>query len=1788
MTSASALADDTKAVLMDFGPEVPVSFSNLSVETIKIELVKQLEGKERLLGELSGGGISRNVLQRQINQIKERLHDLEQMDDLGELDKEDRIKLESLERELSAVKSVQGTPLPTPRFFGNNSTSLLPSAINSSTPTKRRSKVPGGSKRNTDIEFATEIGQGLLIEVRKLQAALQNKEEIIKQLHIVKSDDERTTEMLMKHLKQKEESEERYKEQNWGLEVTNEELQTSLAESNQFVNKSKIENARLTKQLRLMSEQNDSLKTQVEKSAVASESTKLRHEQDIQALKRTIANLQRENMTFKEKVQTLDSELDIQRTKLSIRSISNDGTNRDEKPGMHRKLQDITPQASTSTPIKSNNQQLELTTAKQSLTHAHRMINNLRTSLQKEKQEKHELTKLLSESQETVENLQHEVSNLNALGKSRAKAQKRIERKTSKRTKSTGTKATTVSTGADLGVTSSQAAEPDWDDTIDDSASEKSLDPDAMDISYMNGDQEMQSLGSELANSMTLQEQLAPVTPDTRSVVQSTEAANIYGQALRVDVSLERSLSTSILEPLTAVPADMNNAYCQTPASPMPQRTLSTSILEPLSMPPVAESISASQTITQPVDVITPIESQRTLDMRHLQVHEFNVEPRQRELSVSSVEPLDVPPVEYTTLTQHIATQTAPRQRTLSTSAMEPMNLPPIEVNVVTLQAGTQTGSTYGTQMGTQTDVQKLEVIVPLPRQRTLSTASLEPLSAVPEDKSMVTLQNGTQTDANALGVMMMPFPRQRTLSTSSMEPLSIMPIESNAVTMQNGTQTDANALGVMMMPFPRQRTLSTSSMEPLSIMPIESNAVTMQNGTQTDANALGVMMMPFPRQRTLSTSSMEPLSAMPIESNAVTMQNGTQTDANALGVMMMPFPRQRTLSTSSMEPLSAMPIESNSVAMQNGTQTDANALGVITVPLPRQRTLSTSTMEPLSAVPIELNAVTMQNGTQTDANALGVMMMPFPRQRTLSTSSMEPLSAVPVESNAVTLQSGTQTDSDTLGVMVMPISRQRTLSTSSMEPLSAVPIELHVVALQSGTQTDAKTLDVKIAAPRERTLSTSSMEPLNIPPTESTIVTLQTAMQTDMKSSMQIGTQTDAKSDAETDIQINDLEVPSQKQRTLSTSNMAPLSAEPAEAKHAALQTPMEALDVARPAPRQRTLSTTTMEPLSAVPRQRKLSTSALDPLDVPPVDSGSIAVQTSTQVKSFDTITQQHFDNLDEAVNVEYGHLKLNTTAYNIRNERSLDTPSLHVESPEDMFGANSQWDSTLDLSLHITPADSLPKRSEIDYSVDNDMENQQSDKEVSDIMEANNEVINTAPPVDASVQVAMDDQTSSESTPLATPIAEPHVEVDTVDTATSPISSFFPSDIHSTNYVAGPNGEDMVTRKEAEALATAYLADAMSKDKAEHISQRLAWEQKRLLQGSSMAFLNAPPRPERPPSPMLIAKTQKPPVTPKMHITPSPKPSVSTPIPLKNKSIRSSPSISSLRPSDSVNDFAQDKTRKDEYGHAIIRKKSFAASSSSSLTSSPVESLSEHSLQRKASLVSQSSLSLYNSPSTPSSLSVITAITKTMIGDWLWKYTRRTVGGGISEHRHRRFFWVHPYTRTLYWSAIEPGVDGSEALAKSAYVEAVMSVPNRGALNDTSASLLIKTPNRELKLTAPDMERHALWYKSLSYLLDRPAIEQPSTVSSIDSVQRTQSTRLPRKPSFQRMQSLFSRSRPADEASSFTQEVRREVKPSLEEDHEHCESDCESHEDVRQCCDGKHHLHSLSQRAMPPVKQ
>lgn len=124
------------------------------------------------------------------------------------------------------------------------------------------------------------------------------------------------------------------------------------------------------------------------------------------------------------------------------------------------------------------------------------------------------------------------------------------------------------------------------------------------------------------------------------------------------------------------------------------------------------------------------------------------------------------------------------------------------------------------------------------------------------------------------------------------------------------------------------------------------------------------------------------------------------------------------------------------------------------------------------------------------------------------------------------------------------------------------------------------------------------------------------------------------------------------------------------------------------------------------------------------------------------------------------------------------------------------------------------------------------------------------------------------------------------------------------------------------------------------------------------------------------------------------------------------------------------------------------------------------------------------------------MIQAITQTMIGEYLWKYTRKTGRGEMSENRHRRYFWVHPYTRTLYWSDRDPSTAGrTELKAKSVPIEAVRVVtddnPSPPGLH--RKSLVIISPGRTIKFTCTTGQRHETWFNALSYLLLRTNNEQ-----------------------------------------------------------------------------------------------
>lgn len=175
------------------------------------------------------------------------------------------------------------------------------------------------------------------------------------------------------------------------------------------------------------------------------------------------------------------------------------------------------------------------------------------------------------------------------------------------------------------------------------------------------------------------------------------------------------------------------------------------------------------------------------------------------------------------------------------------------------------------------------------------------------------------------------------------------------------------------------------------------------------------------------------------------------------------------------------------------------------------------------------------------------------------------------------------------------------------------------------------------------------------------------------------------------------------------------------------------------------------------------------------------------------------------------------------------------------------------------------------------------------------------------------------------------------------------------------------------------------------------------------------------------------------------------------------------------------------------------------------------------------------------------MIQAITQTMIGEYLWKYTRKTGRSETSNSRHRRFFWVHPYTRTLYWSERDPSNSGKDMMkAKSMSIEAVRVITddNTNPPGLHRKSIVVVTPGREIVITAPTGQRHETWFNALSYLLLRTEQERHEADDTINeedidefnppnpafSFRRSVSRMTGRSNTRRSMSSYNSRSRPA----------------------------------------------------------
>ena len=121
------------------------------------------------------------------------------------------------------------------------------------------------------------------------------------------------------------------------------------------------------------------------------------------------------------------------------------------------------------------------------------------------------------------------------------------------------------------------------------------------------------------------------------------------------------------------------------------------------------------------------------------------------------------------------------------------------------------------------------------------------------------------------------------------------------------------------------------------------------------------------------------------------------------------------------------------------------------------------------------------------------------------------------------------------------------------------------------------------------------------------------------------------------------------------------------------------------------------------------------------------------------------------------------------------------------------------------------------------------------------------------------------------------------------------------------------------------------------------------------------------------------------------------------------------------------------------------------------------------------------------------MIPAITQVVIGEYLFKYYRRfgSAFSAIAETRHERYFWVHPYSLTLYWSESNPVLSNpASRKTRAAAIVDVDSVEDNNPIPTGlyHKSIIVRSTDRSIKITCATRQRHNIWYNALRYLIHR----------------------------------------------------------------------------------------------------
>ena len=150
--------------------------------------------------------------------------------------------------------------------------------------------------------------------MRKLQALLSEREETLRVVEIEKSKLERHAETLESRIKSLDDSEQRFKEENWNLELVIQDLHGQQAEQKDAETKMHVTIAQLEHEKNMVIKELDDMKHQNAKLSEELETEHKHHEMEIGTLRRTLATTDSDRTSLHQKVQDLRLELEESQT----------------------------------------------------------------------------------------------------------------------------------------------------------------------------------------------------------------------------------------------------------------------------------------------------------------------------------------------------------------------------------------------------------------------------------------------------------------------------------------------------------------------------------------------------------------------------------------------------------------------------------------------------------------------------------------------------------------------------------------------------------------------------------------------------------------------------------------------------------------------------------------------------------------------------------------------------------------------------------------------------------------------------------------------------------------------------------------------------------------------------------------------------------------------------------------------------------------------------------------------------------------------------------------------------------------------------------------------------------------------------------------------------------------------------------------------------------------------------------------------------------------------------------